>query len=80
MLKRNTAALALIITSFIFALPTWAKPEAEAEPVAADTVLVLPFENTSSHREFNWVGESFSDELSELLNNANWRIKNCACL
>ncbi len=32
-----------------------------------DTVLVLPFENTSQRAEFNWVGESFADALSDLL-------------
>jgi tetratricopeptide (TPR) repeat protein len=35
--------------------------------VSADTVLVLPFENTSDKPEFNWVGESFADSLSDLL-------------
>jgi tetratricopeptide (TPR) repeat protein len=34
---------------------------------AGDTVLVLPFENTSGKPEFNWVGESFALSLSELL-------------
>lgn len=33
----------------------------------ADTVMVLPFENTSNKAEFNWVGESFADSLSDLL-------------
>src|SRR5213078_5226278 len=33
----------------------------------ADTVMVLPFENTSDKPEFNWVGESFADSLSDLL-------------
>jgi tetratricopeptide (TPR) repeat protein len=33
----------------------------------ADTVMVLPFENTSDKPEFNWVGESFADALSDLL-------------
>src|SRR5438046_5120532 len=33
----------------------------------ADTVMVLPFENTSNKPEFNWVGESFADSLSDLL-------------
>lgn len=33
----------------------------------ADTVIILPFENTSNKVEFNWVGESFADALSELL-------------
>jgi tetratricopeptide (TPR) repeat protein len=32
-----------------------------------DTVLVLPFENTSDKPEFNWVGESFAASLSDLL-------------
>jgi predicted Zn-dependent protease len=33
-----------------------------------DVVLVLPFENTSSHTEYNWIGESFADSLALLLN------------
>jgi tetratricopeptide (TPR) repeat protein len=37
-------------------------------PSASDVVMVLPFENTSSRPEYNWVGESFADSLSELLN------------
>ncbi len=32
-----------------------------------DTVMILPFENTSGKPEFNWVGESFALSLSELL-------------
>jgi tetratricopeptide (TPR) repeat protein len=35
---------------------------------ATDVVMVLPFENTSNRAEYNWVGESFADALSELLN------------
>ena len=34
---------------------------------SSDTVLILPFENTSGKPEFNWVGESFADSLSDLL-------------
>src|SRR5437763_17079897 len=34
---------------------------------SGDTVMVLPFENTSGKAEFNWVGESFADSLSDLL-------------
>ncbi len=33
----------------------------------SDTVMVLPFENTSGKPEFNWVGESLADSLSDLL-------------
>ncbi len=32
-----------------------------------DTVMILPFENVSNKAEFNWVGESFADSLSDLL-------------
>jgi tetratricopeptide (TPR) repeat protein/TolB-like protein len=40
---------------------------AQAPQPAADMVMVLPFENTSGKAEFNWVGESFADSLSDLL-------------
>jgi tetratricopeptide (TPR) repeat protein len=30
--------------------------------------MVLPFENTSTRSEYNWVGESFADSLADLLN------------
>lgn len=33
----------------------------------SDVVIILPFENTSNHQEYNWVGESFADSLAELL-------------
>lgn len=33
----------------------------------ADTVIILPFENTSDKPEFNWVGESFASSLTDLL-------------
>ncbi len=32
-----------------------------------DTVMILPFENQSGKSEFNWIGESFADSLSDLL-------------
>ncbi len=32
-----------------------------------DTVMILPFENTSDKAEFNWVGESLASSLAELL-------------
>src|ERR1700687_3589903 len=34
---------------------------------SSDVVMVLPFENTSNRPEYNWVGESFADSLTELL-------------
>ena len=38
-----------------------------AQGTSGDVIMVLPFENTSSHPEYNWVGESFADSLAELL-------------
>jgi tetratricopeptide (TPR) repeat protein len=40
---------------------------AHSRAQSGDTVIVLPFENTSGKAEFNWVGESFADSLSDLL-------------
>jgi tetratricopeptide (TPR) repeat protein len=39
----------------------------QAPKPTGETVMVLPFENTSGKPEFNWVGESFADSLSDLL-------------
>jgi tetratricopeptide (TPR) repeat protein len=39
-----------------------------AQAPVADVVMVLSFENTSNRPEYNWVGESFADSLTELLN------------
>lgn len=43
-------------------------PKAPAQTTpSAEIVLVMPFENTSDHPEYNWIGESFADSLSVLL-------------
>ena len=60
---RRLAAAALLAFS---ALALHAPPRAAAQGVS-DVVLILPFENTSGRRDVNWVGESFADQLSELL-------------
>ncbi|MEO6656170.1 MAG: hypothetical protein ABIO36_08825 [Pyrinomonadaceae bacterium] len=52
---------------FIFVLLAAFNTMAQTAPTAADVVMVLPFENTSGKPEFNWVGESFADSLSDLL-------------
>jgi len=56
------AAVALTLTSF---LPMKVVAQSSS---AADIVLVFPFENVSNHPEYNWIGESFADSLSTLLN------------
>ena len=47
---------------------------AQAPATGADVVMILPFENTSGKPEFNWVGESFADSLSDLLRVPNLNV------
>lgn len=58
--KRFIAVMALMIAAA-------AAQFAQAPQTANDIALVLPFENTSAKSEFNWVGESFADSLTDLL-------------
>ena len=59
---------AVIIALAFFWISQFAPPKASAQTSpAAEIVLVLPFENTSDHPEYNWIGESFADSLSVLL-------------
>lgn len=51
----------LILMLLVFAGAIFARAQ------SGDVVVVLPFENTSGKAEFNWVGESFADSLSDLL-------------
>lgn len=63
MFRRSAAATLLAVLALCSAL---APARASAQGLS-DVVLIIPFENTSSNREANWVGESFADQLSELL-------------
>jgi len=56
------AAVALVMT-----LPMGSR-KAQAQTGSSEIILVLPFENVSNHPEYNWIGESFADSLSALLN------------
>lgn len=47
---------------------------ARAQQGVSDVVMILPFENTSGQKEFNWVGESFSDQLADLLGSHGLRV------
>ena len=55
------AALVLVSAMLLPAQP------AIAQAGSGEVVLVLPFENVSDHPEYNWIGESFADSLSALL-------------
>ncbi|MBC7898715.1 MAG: tetratricopeptide repeat protein [Saprospiraceae bacterium] len=59
MLKNFLLTLAFLTFCFV-------SPHTQAQN-NADTVMILPFENTSDKPEFNWVGESFALSLSDLL-------------
>lgn len=61
MLKKFLYSFAIIIAASGFIL-------GQTPQKATDTIIVLPFENTTNQAEFNWVGESFALSLSELLN------------
>lgn len=50
---------------FLFLITAFLAVGARAQ--GTDTIIVLPFENTSGKAEFNWIGESFADSLSDLL-------------
>ncbi len=58
----------LSLTLIFAVLLSFAALPVQAQNPSADVVMVLPFENTSNRAEYNWVGESFADALSELLN------------
>ena len=67
MIQKKLAIL-LTAVALVLSLPA-ASQNAQAQTVAsAEVVLVLPFENVSDHPEYNWIGESFADSLSALLN------------
>src|SRR3989441_3432344 len=60
-------ALLLIAATVVSMMSTPRSVSAQASS-GNEVVLVLPFENVSNHPEYNWIGESFADSLSSLLN------------
>jgi tetratricopeptide (TPR) repeat protein/TolB-like protein len=68
MSKKLYLALALIFALSISIAPAHAQTPPAA--TARDTIIVLPFENATSQREYNWIGASFADSLSDLFAHA----------
>src|SRR5213595_3596431 len=68
-LLMNRKKSCAVVTVLLVALATFFWPQNNQAQInsAAEIVLVLPFENTSDHPEFNWIGESFADSLASLL-------------
>lgn len=67
MIQKNLAIL-LMAVALVFSFPAASQNAAAQTGASAEIVLVLPFENVSDHPEYNWIGESFADSLSALLN------------
>ena len=65
MLKRLIIGFPAIIAAFLVFTSNGA---VRAQTASAETIVIFPFENLSNHPEYNWIGESFSDSLSSLLN------------
>src|SRR3982075_1835381 len=65
---RRLALSFVFVSLAIFLNPAISIPSALAQAPTGDVVMVLSFENTSNRPEYNWVGESFADSLTELLN------------
>src|SRR5205085_3317646 len=71
MFRRFAATLLALLAIFAAAQPRATAREPQA---VSDVVMILPFENTSGQKEFNWVGESFADTLAELLGSHGLRV------
>lgn len=67
MIQKNLAIL-LMAAALVLSVPCASQNAAAQTSSSAEIVLVLPFENVSDHPEYNWIGESFADSLSALLN------------
>src|ERR1041385_909113 len=61
--KSALVFVSLLLASVLF----FSAQPAAAQSGSGEVVLVLPFENVSDHPEYNWIGESFADSMSVLL-------------
>ncbi|HEY0386153.1 MAG TPA: tetratricopeptide repeat protein, partial [Pyrinomonadaceae bacterium] len=68
MLRRPVFIYALLAATLFIQSSILSPTKATAQTTGTkDVVMILPFENTSNLPEYNWVGESFANSLSELL-------------
>jgi tetratricopeptide (TPR) repeat protein len=65
MFRRAISLLTIALALSFFVAPSGAQAQTVRNN---DVVIVLPFENQSNKGEFNWIGASFADALTELLN------------
>jgi tetratricopeptide (TPR) repeat protein len=68
MLRRRAFMYAALAATLFIQSAIFTATRATAQTAGTkDVVMILPFENTSNLPEYNWVGESFANSLSELL-------------
>lgn len=60
-------AVFLPALALVFLLAGVSQNAAAQTASGSEVVVILPFENLSTHPEYNWIGESFADSLSALL-------------
>jgi tetratricopeptide (TPR) repeat protein len=66
--KKILLAFALAFAASLCSTP--ARAQTSSAAAGRDTIIVIPFENSTSQREYNWIGASFSDSLSDLFAHA----------
>jgi tetratricopeptide (TPR) repeat protein len=66
MIQKRFAVL-LSALALVFFLAGVSQKAAAQTASGSEVVVILPFENVSTHPEYNWIGESFADSLSALL-------------
>lgn len=59
-MKKSLLTILILVTGIL-------SVNAQSNQENLDRVMVLPFENTSTKAEYNWVGESIADSLTDLL-------------
>ncbi len=67
MTKRGSLSTLFALTLVLCGLAVSAVRAQTTTQVGSDVVLVLPFENNSTQREYNWIGASFADSLTDIL-------------
>lgn len=65
MFRKSLTLLSVCALALLFSfVPQTARAQAAQ---GGDVIIVLPFENTTNQREYHWIGTSFSDSLTDLL-------------